>query len=44
MTWVRRNAPEIYEKTYKFCTIADFITHEITESTGLITPTAAAVF
>ena len=30
MTWVRRNAPEIYEKTYKFCTIADFITHEIT--------------
>ena len=30
MTWVRRNAPEIYEKTHKFCTIADFITHEIT--------------
>ena len=41
MTWVRRNAPEIYEKTHKFCNIADFITHE---NTGLITPTAAAVF
>ena len=30
MTWVRRNAPDVYAKTYKFCTIADFITHEIT--------------
>lgn len=30
MTWVRRHEPEIYQKTYKFCTIADFITHEIT--------------
>lgn len=30
MTWVRRNAPEIYKKTWKFCTIADFIVHEIT--------------
>lgn len=30
MTWVRRAEAEIYRKTYKFCTIADFITHEIT--------------
>lgn len=30
MTWVRRSEPEVYRKTYKFCTIADFITHEIT--------------
>lgn len=30
MAWVRRNEPEIYQKTWKFCTIADFITHEIT--------------
>lgn len=30
MTWVRCKEPEIYNKTYKFCTIADFITHEIT--------------
>lgn len=30
MAWVRRNAPEIYQKTYKFCTIADFIVHNVT--------------
>ena len=30
MTWIRRNEPEIYKKTYKFCTIADFIIHEMT--------------
>lgn len=30
MTWFRRNEPELYKKTWKICTIADFITHEIT--------------
>lgn len=30
MTWFRRNEPELYAKTYKLCTIADFIVHEIT--------------
>ena len=30
MTWFRRNQPELYEKTYKICTIADYITHQIT--------------
>ena len=30
MTWIRRMEPEIYRRTHKFCTIADFITHEIT--------------
>lgn len=30
MTWFRRNQPELYAKTYKICTIADFIVHEIT--------------
>lgn len=30
MTWFRRNEPELYAKTYKICTIADFIVHEIT--------------
>lgn len=30
MTWIRREEPEVYQKAYKFCTIADFITHEIT--------------
>lgn len=30
MTWFRKNEPELYEKTYKICTIADFIVHEIT--------------
>lgn len=30
MTWFRRNEPELYEKTYKICTIADFIVHEMT--------------
>lgn len=30
MTWFRRNEPELYKKTYKICTIADFIAHEIT--------------
>lgn len=30
MTWFRRNEPSLYEKTYKICTIADFIVHEIT--------------
>lgn len=31
MTWLKRNEPEIYQKAYKLCTIADFIVHEITE-------------
>ncbi len=30
MTWFRRNQPELYQKTYKICTIADYITHQIT--------------
>lgn len=30
MTWFRRNEPDLYAKTYKICTIADFIVHEIT--------------
>ena len=30
MTWLRREEPEIYEKTYKICTIADYLTMKIT--------------
>lgn len=30
MTWLRRNESEIYEKTYKICTVVDFIIHEMT--------------
>lgn len=30
MTWLRREEPEIYEKTYKICTIADYLTLKIT--------------
>ena len=30
MTWFRRNEPDQYRKAYKICTIADFISHEIT--------------
>lgn len=30
MTWFRRSEPELYAKTYKICTIADYITHQIT--------------
>ena len=30
MTWFRRNQPELYEKTYKICTIADYLTLKIT--------------
>lgn len=30
MTWFRRNQPELYKKTYKICTIADYITFQIT--------------
>lgn len=31
MTWFRRNEPELYEQTYKICTIADLIVHEMTD-------------
>ena len=30
MTWLRREEPEIYKKTYKICTIADYLTMKIT--------------
>lgn len=30
MTWFRRNQRSLYEKTYKICTIADFLTLKIT--------------
>lgn len=30
MTWFRRNQPKVYQKTHKICTIADYITHQIT--------------
>ena len=30
MTWFRRHQPELYAKTYKICTIADFLTLKIT--------------
>lgn len=30
MTWFRRNEPEKYAKTYKLCTIGDFLIHELT--------------
>ena len=30
MTWLKRNEPAIYEKTYKLCSVADFIIHEMT--------------
>lgn len=30
MTWFRRNEAELYQRTNKICTIADFIVHEIT--------------
>lgn len=30
MTWFKRNEPELYAKTYKICTIADYITYQIT--------------
>lgn len=30
MTWLHRNEPELYKKTEKICTIADYIVHQIT--------------
>ena len=30
MTWLRRHQPEVYRRTYKFCTVADYLTHVIT--------------
>ena len=30
MTWLRREEPEIYGKTYKICTIADYLTLKMT--------------
>lgn len=30
MMWIRRNRPEIYEKTYKFLTVADFLVYTMT--------------
>lgn len=30
MTWFRRNEPELYTRTYKLCTIADYLTFLIT--------------
>lgn len=30
MTWFRREEPDYYKKTYKICTIADYIIHQLT--------------
>lgn len=30
MAWIRRNQPELYERAYKLCTIADLLTHHMT--------------
>ena len=30
LMWFRKNEPELYANTFKICTIADFIVHEIT--------------